>query len=213
MMIRALVLSAFVFSSGIIAQATENVTGWWLGTFSKKEITSDVSGWMETQVRYSFEDGNTNQILYRTGLLYKVSDHELGLLYGVIQTGGSLEHRATLQDSSKITSFGDSIISYRARLEGRFFRDNDNDSYRARFLIRYNNPINDIYSISVWNESFVNLSDEKDRGQDAYERNRFFIGFGAKVFKIKTSFGYLNQYVPREGGDTSEHLLVTYWNF
>ena len=87
----------FVFIAPLTAHGESRNSGW-LGTFAKREITENYYGWIETQLRYGFDQGGTNQILYRTGLLYRLNDsHELGFLYGYIESGNQKEHRFALQ--------------------------------------------------------------------------------------------------------------------
>jgi len=195
--------------------ASETTKGWWIGTFSKKKINTHLSGWMETQVRNNFDSGEVNQILYRTGLLYKVSNeslHEWGALLAYIDTNRSIERRLTFQHAYSYLNKKNQALSHRVRFEGRDFENTSNDSLRLRYLIRYVNKLKP-FPLVLWNESFINLSNESDRGQDAYERNRLFLGTSFKFGETKIEFGYLNQLAFRDVEDLMEHLLVFYWFF
>ncbi len=208
-----LFILTLTFSTSVLAN--NSTEGWWIGTFSKKKITSTLSGWMETQVRSNFESGEVNQLLYRTGLLYKPSEesrYELGGLIAYIITNGSLERRLTFQHSYTYLKTSNSKLSHRARVEGRDFENTTNDSLRLRYLIRYNYKSKSL-PLVLWNESFIHLTNESDRGHDQYERNRAFVGTRLPFGTTSLEFGYLNQTVFRKQENSMEHLAVLYWFF
>ena len=97
-------LIALIFASTTIA--TDDQKGTWWGTFSKKELNSAYSWWAETQLRYSNDQGNVAQTLYRTGILKKTKHWgENGFLYAFIHNNSSKEHRLTGQNSIIYYSF------------------------------------------------------------------------------------------------------------
>lgn len=195
--------------------STDTTHGWWIGTFAKKEINTRLNGWMETQVRNSFETGDVTQLLYRAGLLYSSSNssrHGWGGLIAYIESNGSLERRLTFQHTFKYFNKPKSQLSHRMRLEGRDFANSTNDGLRLRYLIRYNYKAK-ATPLILWNESFIHLTSEFDRGHRQYERNRFFLGTSLPFGTTKLEVGYLNQSVFREQQNTTEHLAVLYWFF
>ena len=186
----------------------------WLGTFSKKELSENYSAWVEAQLRYGLDQGGANQILYRTGLLYSLSqNHELGFLYAFIQSGLQREHRLTFQHSQKYGHWLSLNFSHRARLEARFLEDSDDDAGRFRYLIRGEGELSSTPSFVIWDEVFVNTTSDSWTGDFAQNRNRLFVGVKVKVFNSRSEIGYLNQYVRRSAGDVSEHIATIYWFF
>jgi hypothetical protein len=187
----------------------------WLGTFSKKKLSEKYFYWIETQVRYGFDRGATNQVLYRTGLLQKITENQsLGYLYGHISGVTSKEHRLTFQHGMKYGALRNIKFSHRARLEARFLENVTDDAGRFRYLIRGEQSKAASWGLVVWDELFINLNKTNWNGDKSFDRNRFFVGmkktfFGSNRFEI----GYLNQFVPRDNGDTSEHAIVVYMFF
>ena len=165
-------------------------------------------------MRYGFDQGGANQILYRTGLLYGTSSAgEFGLLYGYIQSGLQKEHRFALQHSMSYGHWLSLKFSHRIRLEARFLEDSSDDAGRFRYLVRGEGGLSPMPSLVFWNEIFLNTTRDSWTGDEAIDRNRFFIGTKVKIFNCRSEIGYLNQYVPRETGDISEHIATVYWFF
>lgn len=191
--------------------AIENDFGMWLGTFAKKKVTRKYSIWMETQFRYNFDLGKTSQLLYRTGVLKKANKNsEWGFLYGNIQSRALSEHRPTLQHIYNFGEVKDFALSARARLELRMFEDLSNDHLRGRYLFRMDLKRNSLKDIVIWDELFVNITENKNREDDIIDRNRFFLGKRLYKHDLILEVGYMNQYIPLSGDDVSEHLLVAY---
>lgn len=203
-------LALFLFS--IRAYAADDQNGAWFGTFTNKELSKTSSFWAETQLRFGLEENETQQILFRAGFLKRLSDRQgLGLLYGYIETGEVSEHRLALQHTYKYGSVIGLNASHRIRLESRRFENSGFGSERFRYLIRFQKQTESNLKFVLWDEAFVHLRDNSITGNESFDRNRLFIGFRLKA-KAETNleFGYLNQYVPRNGQDLSEHLLVLY---
>lgn len=105
-----LFIFVFTFLSNS-AFAHENNKGSWLGTFAHKKLTETFNYWIETQVRYNLDLGNTAQVLYRTGVLQKISATQgLGYLYAFIQSGNAKEHRLTLQHTQNYGNFSEAKL-------------------------------------------------------------------------------------------------------
>jgi hypothetical protein len=211
-LLKILLITLFISSS---LYSAENSERFWLGTFSNKKLTDVFSYWIETQVRYNMNQGSTGQLLYRTGVLQKLNDKQgLGYLYAHIQSGSNKEHRFTLQHTQNYGNFAGFKLSHRARLEARFLEDIDEDGSRFRYLLRADQLNFKKYGLVLWNELFVNLNKTQWNGNDSMDRNRLFIGVKKKIFDSnRIEFGYLNQYVPRDSGDSSEHVLTLYLFF
>jgi hypothetical protein len=202
-----------LFSKTVLA--ADDQTGAWLGTFANKKLTSSFNYWLETQVRFNHDQDATKQVLYRTGLLHKIGkSHSLGYLYAFIQSGLTREHRFTFQHGQTYGILANFKFSHRARLEARILEDDDTkNAGRARYLLRVEQN-KDHYGLVIWNEYFANLNKTTWNGDTHSDRNRFFIGIKNKFLASnRIEFGYLNQYVPRDTGDVSEHILTFYFFF
>lgn len=212
---KLLVFFLLFVSITIVHAKTDNQDGFWFGTFAKKKLYKDFDYWIEAQPRYNLSHGEMAQILYRTGLLHSLwQKTSLGYLYGYIQGGNNKEHRLTLQTTTRYQAQKTFKLSHRTRLEGRFFEDNENDSVRFRFLIRADQVDFKDYGLIVWNEFFWDLTDEDASKGEVVERNRFFIGFKKLLLEnSRLEIGYMNQFVPRESQDISEHILTLYLFF
>lgn len=68
------------------------------------------------------------------------------------------------------------------------------------------------FNFLVWDEIFLNLTDDEWTGERFDERNRFFIGLKKPNQAHSVEFGYLNQFVPRSE-DIVEHIAVLYLFF
>lgn len=194
--------------------ALDNQTKSWLGLFSKKKFeTRDLSFWQEIQYRYSLDGGENQQILTRFGLLKNVNEaHEIGLIMGYIQTGNIKEYRPTLQHTYS-TLFENHKFLLRSRLEWRDQEDNADNSIRYRLMNSYRYQLTPLYSLLVWDEPFLNLTKEEWTGDRWIERNRLFLGIRIDQKDHRFEVGYMNQFVPRNDKDVSEHILVAYFFF
>lgn len=209
------IITLLLLSFSSVSFATETTNNWWLGTFARKKLTEHFTGHLETQIRNSFEDGQVGQILYRTGVLYKPnleSSQYFGFLYGIIQTGTPVERRYAFEHGIHYINDGVNTLGHRIRFEGRDLSGGSNDSFRFRYLLRYSKQFNKLSGI-IWDEAFINVTDEEDRNQERLERNRLFLGLGFKAFNTRFEVGYLNQFVPRKTQDTMEHIATVYWFF
>jgi hypothetical protein len=210
--LKAVFCVCLVFQS-TVCWSTENMAGAWLGTFGKKSLTETSSFWSEVQLRYNADNGTMGQTLFRGGWLEKVSEnHEFGLLFGYIQTNLQKEYRPTLQHIYQSKIFSETNLSLRSRLELRDLENNSDTSVRYRLMMRAQSPINSYLSFVLWDEPFINITDENWTGSRVFERNRFFAGFRFPYESLTIETGYLNQFVPREV-EVSEHLFVVYVNY
>ena len=193
------------------AFSVESKSAGWLGTFTSKKLTSNYKFWTETQLRYLFDNGAVEQILFRLGPLLDLNNkHQIGVLYAYIQSETLKEHRFTFQH---FQNYGNAINFKwlgRSRLEARFLEDSDDDAGRFRYNLSATITNNADYKLSLFNELFVNLTNNIWTGERVFERNRFFIGLVKTVPGSKLMFGYLNQYVPRTQEDVMEHTLTLY---
>ena len=149
-----------------------------------------------------------DQTVIRAGVLRKLNDnHEVGLLFGYVQSNLTKEYRPTLQHIYQDSFFEKTSFTFRSRLEFRDIEDNDKNSLRYRLMTRVVKPINDQFDFATSDEIFVNLTKEDWTGNRVFDRNRFFVGVVRKYENLSLETGYMNQYVPRDR-DTWNHLLV-----
>jgi hypothetical protein len=204
-------LVAFIFIFSIFSGwANDNRDAAWLGLFHKKVLPQNYFLWTEAQLRYLLDSTGMQQTLYRFGALKKINEqHEVGLLYAYVDTEIKKEHRPTLQHGQRIGTIGSMLFSGRTRLEARFREDETDDSARFRYLLRGQQNIWEQVDLVVWNEAFINLTDDEWTGNRTYERNRFFIGARIPYFDINWEIGYMNQFIPRRN-DVMEHIITAY---
>lgn len=191
----------------------------WLGLFATKKITEHYVISAETQLRYDEAHQTMNQTLNRFGLLRSLDEHhEVGILFAFVQTGPMQEYRPTIQSLYKNNGPLNSY-SIRNRLEGRDIEasktntGSDADSLRFRSQFRWAHTLNPKYELVVWDEPFFNFTHEKWTGNRFIDRNRAFLGTRVKFENINLEIGYMNQYIPRDTANLSEHTLVSYLFF
>jgi hypothetical protein len=182
---------------------------WW-GFFNKKPLPSEYSLWTEAQFRYLLDSTGMQQTLYRVGGLKKLNDqHEVGLIYGYIQTGLTKEHRPTFQHVQQYGELATMKFSARSRLEFRMLENSPDDALRFRYLLRGQQKLSHQFEIVLWDEPFINLTDDEWTGNRTIERNRFFVGTRVPFWDMHLEIGYMNQFIPREK-DITEHILTLY---
>lgn len=193
------------------AQADQTRDGTWIGIFQRRTLQNDYAIHTEAQFRYNNDDGAMGQTLFRVGLLRKLSDkHEVGLIMGFIQSGLMKEYRPTFQHIYQAGTLGNMKFTTRERLEYRNLEDNHDDSMRLRLQLRGQQKLTENFDLVVWDEPFLNLTDDTWTGNRTIERNRLFIGGRIPITDVNVEVGYLNQFTPR-AKDLAEHILVLYF--
>jgi Protein of unknown function (DUF2490) len=205
-----------------IAFAQNSKVGDWLMYFGNQKINSKFNWHNEVQYRnYNFI-GDENQLLFRTGIGYNLSENNNNLLlgYGFIETktytASGLkedkivknEHRIYQQFITK-QNFNNFYIQHRYRIEERFLADDF--KIRFRYFLGVNKPItkktmekNAMY-FSAYNEIFLN--DEKP----IFDRNRLYGAIGYCINKnIKIETGFMVQML--ENSRTSQFQIVVFNN-
>lgn len=181
----------------------------WLGLFGKTSIGEKTFIWNELQIRMDNDRFTNQQLLLRPGLLYKISDTlEAGILFAYVETGRIQENRPTLQLVQVLSADNVSRWSVRHRLEFRLREDTEADSVRYRSLVRFQKNLNADLSLIIWDEPFINVSNEEWSGDRIFERNRLFFGTGLKIARTILEIGYVNQFTPRRNRDIHEHILT-----
>lgn len=195
-----LYLILLYFVSFFTRAETINEPRFWTGINHKSNV-SKFSIWQDVQLRYDLHSGGMQQTLIRIGPLYNLGTSEVGLLGTYVQTGLIKEYRPTVHHS---ISSGN--IDLRNRLELRKIEENPSTSMRLRLLLKFDSNKKAPSSLVIWDEPFINLTNEDWTGSRIFERNRFFIGYKFIITEIKYEIGYLNQFIPRSDVQTFEHI-------
>jgi hypothetical protein len=209
-----------IISSTNYCSAQKSEIGNWFIYFGNQALTKKINWHNEIQYRnYNFA-GDLQQLLLRTGVGYNLSENNNNLLlgYGYIlseqyqknsdRKTESKEHRIFQQFITR-QNFGRFYLQHRYRIEERFI--NDDISYRFRYFLALNIPINKktmventIY-LSTYNEIFIN-------GQSpVFDRNRLYGGLGYNINKnFKFELGYMSQMI--ESSQRSQFQIILFNN-
>ena len=120
-----------------------------------------------------------------------------------------LERRAreqvTLDNLAKI---GTGKLSARFRMEQRWRESIDGTGWRMRPYLKYSLPLRGKTSLTLSNETFVNLNTTAFQRQDGLDRMRNMVGVNTPLLNnVSLEVGYLNQHgFVRNGEDTSDHV-------
>lgn len=202
-----IILILFLLVSSLVHAEEISYGRSWAGLFQRKSLSERWTILGETQLRYSNEDINLQQILVRPGVMYRINtQNEVGIVYGYVQTGSLKEHRPTIQWLGKFSE----SFSTRARLEIRKWEEEKVQSLRLRPMLRYEHSIEARRSWVVWDEPFLNVTHDDLSGNRIFERNRFFTGLRLPFENVALEVGYLNQTIPRQNLTTIEHIFVFY---
>lgn len=191
----------FCFSNLSIAQSSD--TGNWFTYFGNQSINQKWNWHNEVQYRSFDFDGDTNQLLLRTGIGYNLTENNNNLLlgYGFINTQKYVsnsykkvflnEHRIYQQYITK-HKIESSVFQHRFRLEERFFTNDF--QMRFRYFFGVNIPINkklfekNTVYFSAHNEVFLNSE------KPFFDRNRLYGALGFMITKnIKIETGFMAQ--------------------
>jgi len=119
------------------------------------------------------------------------------------------EHRAREQVTvDNVAQFGRAKLSLRWRMEERW-RDNvAGTGWRARPYAKLSIPIRGKTSLTLSNETFINLNTTTFQKQDGLDRMRNLIAVNTPLSKtVSLEAGYMNQHgFVRGGPDTSDHI-------
>jgi hypothetical protein len=127
----------------------------------------------------------------------------------------SPEYRLTLQGMYYIHKTG-YILATRMRVDLRYMMNSDGDfefKYRYRQLIKFVKPINSqvlrkgvFYFLTT--EELLFKPEAKTKGFNFFDRNRFDIGGGYQITDdLAVELAYLNEFVPRDGGNDVYNVM------
>ncbi len=209
---RLLLFFLLLFSSASYPDTSFN--GHWVGIINQTKLDDEYSFWHELQWRYNIKDSHTRQVLWRPGMLKKISENEsVGLYYSLVQNNtksqtSSTEHRLAQEYNFKLEQF-----FTRFRLEERFLEDSGPLTFRLRSLFGTLIPYTSKSSFLFFDEIFVNMIQRPWNGDRLFDRNRLFGGMRLSFDKVKFNAGLIYEYVPRTLSDTHEYSFVFFTFF
>jgi hypothetical protein len=193
--------------------------GNWFIYFGNQKINTKWNWHNELQYRsYNFID-DTNQLLFRTGIGYNLSENNDNILvgYGFIQSHTYTntedknvrnEHRVYQQFLTK-QNIHNFYIQHRYRIEERFF--SDDCTVRFRYFLSINKPLNkktlekNALYLSAYNEIFLNAE------KPVFDRNRLYGGIGYCINKhLRVETGYMAQML--ENKTQSQFQIIVFNN-
>ena len=191
----------FLFPMAISAQ--ESDTGNWLMYFGNQKINNRWNWHNEIQYRNYNMIGDLEQLLFRTGIGYNLSDNNNNLLLGYAyiysepyiagtdDKNETFEHRVFQQLITRQT-FDRFYVQHRYRIEERFIEDDF--KLRFRYFLGLNVPLNKkemakgaVY-LSLYNEIFL-----QDR-DPVFDRDRIYGALGYVLTPyMRIEAGYMVQ--------------------
>jgi uncharacterized protein DUF2490 len=123
----------------------------------------------------------------------------------------TMERRAREQITfDNVARLGPGKLSFRWRMEQRWRENADGTGWRLRPYVKYSVPLGkgSKTSLTISNETFVNLSTTSFQQQSGLDKMRNLIAINTPLTKrITAEIGYLNQHgFVRGGEDTSDHV-------
>lgn len=171
--------------TGLYAQKSD--VGNWLIYFGNQQINSRWNWWNEVQYRnYNFI-GDLEQLVFRTGIGYNLTENNNNVLLGYAfvyaepyapGTDKKTSHTESRIYQQFITrqNFGRVFIQHRYRIEERFVASDFR--MRFRYLLGFNIPFNqkvirkDVFYFSAYNEIFLRTN------KPVFDQDRIYGAFG-----------------------------------
>lgn len=224
-------VALLALASPVRAQTDED-SGVWLGGFVNGKLPASLNNdagswrlWMDVHARFGDDASQFSQGVLRPGIGYALGrSFSIWGGYGYIRTDApyattpTTEHRIWEQVIWS-RAIGPTALSSRTRFEQRFVSTGTDVGWRLREFVKVARPLGatKIWSAVVSDEFFVNMNDTNFGATAGPDRNRFFIGPGAKLSQsLAVEIGYLNQYTFRANGpDKNDHVFATnvFWSF
>lgn len=120
-----------------------------------------------------------------------------------------LERRAREQVTlDNLARIGTGKLSARFRMEQRWRQNADGTGWRMRPYVKYSLPLRGKTSLTLSNETFVNLNTTTFQRQDGLDRMRNMVAVNTPLLSnVSLEVGYLNQHgFVRGSEDTSDHV-------
>lgn len=199
----------------------KNDVGNWLIYFGNKQINEKWNLHHEVQYRNFNFIGDTEQLLFRAGLGYNLSENNNNLLlgYGFIYNepyiGSSEdkrnfnEHRIYQQFITR-QNYNKLSLQHRYRFEQRFIEDDF--KLRLRYFLGLNysltqkETLDNTFYLSMYNEVFANTE------RNYFDRNRLYGGLGYRFSKnVRSEIGFMNQTL--QNSSSNQLNIITFINF
>jgi len=212
------------------ARAQTEDFGVWLGGFVNGKLPpalNDSSGswrlWFDIQLRFGDDASRFSQGILRPGVGYSLSRAwTVWLGYAYIRTeppyaSTSTEEQRIWEQAMWSDRIGAVRLVSRTRLEQRFVSTGGQTGWRLREFLKLSVPLGATWSAVLYDEYFYNLNSTNYGATAGSDRNRFFVGPGAKISpEVTIEAGYLHQYVfGTNSPDKSDDILAVsaFWNY
>ena len=171
--------------------------------------------WAEIQPRSREEGEDMDQLLFRPGIGYALTDHStvwIGYAHVInFPASGDNIHEDRIWQQymwSGATPLG--AFTSRTRFEQRW-QTNGNETggrFRQMFKLSWPLPFYQPVSLVGWDEVFIHLNDTNWGARQGFDQNRGFAGIGYRVQPtLLIEIGYMNQYINRSTVDNLNHVL------
>ena len=173
--------------------------------------------WFDAHARYSEDVTRLGVSIIRPGVGYKVNNRLsvwAGYAYVVSRADGRdniTDNRIWQQATYKIASGPWGSLSGRTRVEQRFLSTGEDTGHRIRQNLRISKPIPDTkWTLTAWNEVFINLNDTDFGDEAGYGQNRAFVGANVALpNSLKLEGGYLYNNIRRVGAENSNNSNIS----
>ena len=202
--------------TGFAQSEAEQAQGSWFVFMNQHRFNTKLSALTDIQHRSWEFAQNFNQLLLRSTLYYPLnSEFKLGLGYGYIATDSSFETLEGEKNSSEHRLHGDLLFTRgfshgawinRYRFEQRYL-SNDADGFdlsqRVRYMSRINYNLTSKFSLSVFDEVFLNLQ------RPVFSQNRLYFGMGYQATPLlNVQLGYMKNHFSNANFN---RVVVTLW--
>lgn len=183
----------------------------WASANASAKLGGDWRLTQEVITRFSSNRNGLYEVESVTLLGYKLGKSvtlAAGYVHNPQYSGGDftvMERRAREQVTfDNLAEIGGGKLSARMRLEQRWRENIDGTAWRARPYVKYSLPLRKggKTSLTLSNETFVNLKNTSFQRAEGIDRMRNLIAISAPLAKgLSVEAGYLNQYGFVRGGD------------
>ena len=211
-----LLLLLNTYHNGLAQSEAERAQGSWFVFMNQHKFNTKLTALTDIQHRSWEFAQNFNQLLLRSTLYHPLgSEFKLGLGYAFISTDPSFEE---LEDENNLKEhrihadvlftrkFSQGSWINRYRFEHRYL-SNDVDGFdlvhRARYMSRINYQLTSRFSLSVFDEVFLNLN------RPVFGQNRLYFGMGYQATPLlNVQLGYMKNHFSNANFD---RIVFTLW--
>lgn len=211
-----LLLLLNTYHNGVAQSESERAQGTWLVFMNQHRFNTELSALTDVQIRTWEMGHNLNQLLLRSTLYYPIApEFKLGLGYGYILTDPSFEtveddnyfHEHRIHGDILFTrNFSHGAWINRYRFEQRYLSNEGNGfdlSQRVRYMSRINYQLTSKFSLSVFDEVFLNLD------RPVFGQNRLYFGMGYQATPLlNVQLGYMKNHFSNANFN---RIVITLW--